>query len=349
MRTFLTAGAFFILFFVNAVTIGGATGDTDKLWLRYEPVKPFFTVNKYQSYKKFFSHNLYCATGDRNSPLYSACKELSNGLSLLFEQNVSISSNKLASSIFVASVDEYSLLNISTRVSDESFTIQYDINDNKLYIISDTGRGTLYGVFHFLNLLQRNAAELPGKISSINITKEPKSKVRIWQLWDNMDGTVERGYGGRSIFHWEELPNKVRPRYDDYARYLASVGINSISLSNVNSCYKMNQQLLNSTNIEKAAVLGKIFQRYGIATFLVPCFDSPMLVDKLNTSDPFDPHVVSWWKSIVLKLRLAFRSVGNKNQNGGFIGFLFKADSEGMPGKYLRFLFYSPDQFQSFL
>ena len=352
MKIFLIIISFLSITIVH--TVIASTLPDDKLWLRYENIQTIYNPSKYENYKNFFSShkNIYCATDDKYSPVYSACKELSNGLSILFDVNMSIITNNnktpaTASIVIESLVDEYSILNISTKLSDEEFSISYgnhhiEVAADKLSIVSNTGRGVLYGVFHLLNLLQRNADELPAKIIDINIKEQPKSRIRIWELWDNMDGTIERGYGGRSIFHWEELPNIVRPRYEDYARYLASVGINSISLTNVNSCFTMNQQLLNITNINKAAVLGKLFASYGIATFLTPCFDSPMLVGNLNTSDPFDPRVIQWWKEIVIKLQNAFQSsrvttTNNKKNasiimNSGFIGFLFKADSEGMPG-----------------
>ena len=315
-------------------SIKSSLSEPDKLWLRYASVKNTFEPSKYDEYKTFFSNNIYCASSSRSdgrlSPLLSACEELSVAFSRMFEGNISITGKKSGASIVIeAMIDEYSLVNLSTAVSDEGFSIAYDSSLNRLNIKSNTGRGALYGAFHLINMIQRDASTLPSSVTKINVKKEPKSRIRIWELWDNMDGTVERGYGGRSIFHWEELPSVLRPRYNDYARFLASVGINAVSLTNVNSCYKMNQQLLNSTNIDKSAALGKIFAQYGIVTFLVPCFDSPVFVGKLESADPLNPYVIAWWEQIVAKIQKQFK---DRSKLNNFIGFLFKADSEGMAG-----------------
>ena len=218
---------FLLLCLILIGSIGSSSCEYDKLWLRYASVRNTLEPSKYDEYKTFFSNNIYCASSGRGdghlSPLLSACEELSLALSIMFEGNISITDKKLGSSIVLeAMIDEYSLVNLSTTVSDEGFNIAYDSSLNRLHIKSKTGRGVLYGAFHLINMIQRDASTLPPSVTKIYVENVPKSRVRIWELWDNMDGTVERGYGGRSIFHWEELPSILRPRYYDYARFLGN-------------------------------------------------------------------------------------------------------------------------------
>ena len=151
---------------------------------------------------------------------------------------------------------------------------------------------------------------------------EPSNPLRIWDLWDNIDGSVERGYAGRSIFDWAALP-ALSPRYRDYARLLASVGINMIVWDNVNACGALNQHILEPEYLAKLAPLAELFASFGIASMITPCFTSPETVGKLKTSDPLDPAVIAWWKSKVAEVMTAVPS---------FRGFLSKADSEGQPG-----------------
>ena len=113
------------------------------------------------------------------------------------------------------------------------------------------------------------------------------------------------------------------PRYTDYARFLASIGINSIVINNVNACDRENRPLLSSPYIKKAAGLGELFARYGIATLLCPCFGAPQINGGLNTSDPLNAAVIQWWETKVEEIS---RGVP------GFAGFLIKADSESEQG-----------------
>ena len=219
-----------------------------------------------------------------------------------------------------------------------------------LEVVSPTGRGALFGVHRLLAFLQvaafaPAAAAAPLRLADIDLHSAPGAALRVWQLWDNLDGTVERGYGGRSVFHWEELPAVTRPRYDEYARVLASVGINVVSLSNVNACFEENQKLLNAANLRKAAALAEIFARHGIATMLAVCFASPLIVApapsfsrNVTTADPRDKNVAAWWVAKAAQVATLFAEASRlpwRRDEGGaspFGGFLLKADSEGMPG-----------------
>ena len=101
-------------------------------------------------------------------------------------------------------------------------------------IASESDVGALYGVFHFLRLLQTGQP-----IDALDIVQRPRLQVRMLNHWDNLNGTIERGYAGRSLWQWSELPEKLSPRYTDYARACASIGINATAINNVNADFRV--------------------------------------------------------------------------------------------------------------
>ena len=137
--------------------------------------------------------------------------------------------------------------------------------------------------------------------------------------WDNLDGSVERGYAGQSIWDWWNLPDLKDPRYTDYARANASIGINGTVLNNVNA----KADSLTAPYIAKAAALADIFRPWGIKVYLSARFSAPIEIGGLKTADPLDPQVAAWWKA---KADEIYRAIPD------FGGFLVKANSEGQPG-----------------
>src|SRR6185369_14167598 len=121
-----------------------------------------------------------------------------------------------------------------------------DGNRNVIAIASSTDIGALYGTFHFLRLLQ---TEQP--LARLHLDQSPHLKLRILNHWDNLDGSIERGYAGKSLWNWSELPAHIDPRLVDYARANASIGINGSVLNNVNA----NAQILTSEYLEKVAAI----------------------------------------------------------------------------------------------
>ena len=201
-----------------------------------------------------------------------------------------------------------------------------------LVVTAPTDRGLVFGTFHLFRLL---ATHEP--IADLDVVEEPQTKERIVNHWDNpFRGSVERGYAGQSIFDWEALPD-LRERYWDYARLLASVGINGIVINNVNTqkpdrpganeavADMEGWQLLRTKNLEKVAALATVFRRYGIRTFLSVNYAAPMLVGDLDTADPLDEGVEAWWRE---KTDEVYERIPD------FGGYLVKADSEGQPGPY---------------
>ncbi len=174
--------------------------------------------------------------------------------------------------------------------------------------------GVLYGVFHFLRLLQTRQP-----LERLDIMSAPQLRYRVLDHWDNLDGTVERGYAGASIWDWHKLPDYLDPRYVDYARACASLGINGTVLTNVNA----SALSLTPLYLKKAAALANVFRAYGLHVYLSARFSAPMEIGGLKTADPLDPTVRAWWRA---KADEIYRAIPD------FGGFLVKANSEGQPG-----------------
>ncbi|WP_163509107.1 alpha-glucuronidase family glycosyl hydrolase [Fodinicola acaciae] len=182
-----------------------------------------------------------------------------------------------------------------------------------IFVASMGDRGLVYGAFHLLRLLQTGES-----LARLDIRERPAYALRLANHWDNLDRTVERGFAGLSIFHWDELPN-VRGRYADYARALASVGLNGTVVNNVNA----NARFLSSAMIHGLAGLAAVLREWGISLYLSANFASPMALSGLPTADPLDADVQAWWRAKAAEVYAAIPDFG---------GFLVKANSEGQPG-----------------
>jgi alpha-glucuronidase len=182
-------------------------------------------------------------------------------------------------------------------------------------VIASVGEtGALYGAFHFLRLLQTLQP-----VDNLDVSQKPRLQIRVLNHWDNLDGTIERGYAGRSLWDWQALPGKVDPRLRDYARADASVGINGSVLNNVNADSKS----LSAEYLRKAAAIADTFRPYGVRVYLSARFSSPIELGGLKTADPLDPEVKEWWKKKADEIYKLIPDFG---------GFLVKANSEGQPG-----------------
>lgn len=185
---------------------------------------------------------------------------------------------------------------------------------NATVIAANSDVGVLYGVFDYLRRLQTRQP-----VERLDVVEAPKVKLRLLNHWDNLDRTVERGYAGFSLWDWHKLPHWRDPRYVDYARANASLGINGTVLTNVNA----NAEVLTPLYLEKVAALADTFRPYGIRVYLTARFSAPIEIGGLKTADPLDPAVRAWWKA---KADEIYRYVPD------FGGFLVKANSEGQPG-----------------
>ncbi|NJB85117.1 alpha-glucuronidase [Lewinella marina] len=185
---------------------------------------------------------------------------------------------------------------------------------NRLELAASDDRGFLYGTFHLLRMLQMGES-----LRGLDVEEVPAKDIRILNHWDNLDGTVERGYAGFSIFNWHTLPDVLDPRYTDYARACASVGINGSVVTNVNA----NALIFRDDYLEKAAALADVFRPYGVKIYLTARFSAPMELGGLSTADPLDPEVKEWWAA---KAKAIYSRIPD------FGGFVVKANSEGQPG-----------------
>jgi alpha-glucuronidase len=184
-------------------------------------------------------------------------------------------------------------------------------------IQANTDIGILYGVY---SLLRRQKTELPVN----EIISNPSYELRLLNHWDNLNGTIERGYAGHSIFWRNEkdsltVTEKDKILWQEYARANASIGINGAVLNNVNS----SPQMLTGKTLKKVKAIAEVLRPYGIKTYLSINFSSPAILGGLKTSDPFNADVITWWKDKVKEIYSLIPDFG---------GFLVKANSEGQPG-----------------
>jgi len=174
--------------------------------------------------------------------------------------------------------------------------------------------GALYGTFALLRRMQTHRP-----LRGLALRDAPKTALRVLDHWDNLDGSVERGYAGRSIWRWDSLPSGISPRYRDYARANASIGINGAVLTNVNA----NARVLTPEYLQKVAAVAGVLRPYGVRVYLTARFSAPIEMGGLKTADPLDPAVRQWWKSKIDEIYAAVPDFG---------GFVVKANSEGQPG-----------------
>ena len=202
------------------------------------------------------------------------------------------------------------------RLGDEGYLIRStSIGGSAATVIASRGEaGALYGVFHFLRLIQTRRP-----IQALDIAERPRLALRLLNHWDNLDGSIERGYAGASLWGWDDLPGRVSPRIADYARANASIGVNGAVLNNVNA----RPESLSHPYLLKAAAVADVLRPYGIRVYLSANFAAPRALGGLPTADPLDPAVARWWRE---KADEIYRVIPD------FGGFLVKANSEGQPG-----------------
>lgn len=299
----------FFCFFFNAYSEDGY-----KLWLRYAPVENKELLQNYRTQVKNIVLNEETAT------LKAAKNELKQGLSEMLGIHPEFTKTlKGQGNVIVGLPDDFAEIKNSTsaqelqNIGNEGFILRH-IENNNLIIAANSEIGLLYGVFRFLQILQQ---EQP--VTDLDVVDSPKTKIRILNHWDNLDRTVERGYAGFSLWDWFRLPEVIHPRYIDYARANASVGINGTAITNVNA----NAQILTPVYLEKVKALADAFRPYGLKVYLTARFSAPIELDKLPTADPLDSQVQNWWKKKVEEIYSYIPDFG---------GFLVKADSEGQPG-----------------
>ena len=299
-----------ILFFFAALILKAEDGY--RLWLRYDKISNFTLLDQYKKQIRSF------AVIGSSQTVAIIRKELTNAFSGLFGTPYSLSGNNNSVSFLAGSIHSSPIFSSIVlkeelnRIGTEGFIIK--TKPGKTIITATTDIGVLYGVFHFLRLMQTQQP-----ISNLNIVSSPKLKLRLLNHWDNLNRTVERGYAGFSIWNWHTLPDYIDKRYIDYARANASIGINGTVLTNVNA----NATILTKPWLEKVKALADLFRPYGIKVFLTARFSAPMEIGKISTADPLNDSVQQWWKNKAKEIYSLIPDFG---------GFLVKANSEGQPG-----------------
>jgi alpha-glucuronidase len=201
----------------------------------------------------------------------------------------------------------------------EGFAIQTDNEAGIIAVGAATPVGVLYGVFHLLRCLGSGKS-----IKQLECVERPVNIVRMMNQWDNIDGSIERGYAGKSIFYENNSISKNKVRMKDYARMLASVGINAICINNVN-VHKWETLFLTDRYLPELKELSQIFRSYGISMYMSINFAAPIEIGGIHTADPLDEKVRGWWRE---KAKEIYGYIPD------FGGFLVKADSEGRPGPF---------------
>jgi alpha-glucuronidase len=271
--------------------------DGYELWLRYAPLEG-------EALERLRVFNPRVTLAANESPtLKAAARELEEGFDSLLGRNG-------------AKDSEHGLiaLDCGSEPFEGGDAFEIRSSTREIRISGPSHISCLYSAFALLRELSLGAD--PAKI---DLASTPAMPLRMLNHWDNPDGTVERGYSGRSIFDWWRLPGHLDQRMIDYARANASIGINAVAVNNVNA----KAEMLEPRYIAKLKRLADAWRPYGLRVFLSVRFSAPRDIGGLDSADPLDPRVRDWWKA---KADEIYTSIPN------FGGFLVKANSEGQPG-----------------
>jgi alpha-glucuronidase len=294
-----------------AVGASARAEDGSAAWLRYAP------ISNPEMYSNIPS-SIMCTTRDR-----PAAEELQRGLSLMLGRKFAIA--PLAEGLakpdgilirpYIRAIAGDPLKHDEPRMADEEFRIAFNIRDSskRLAIIGGSKTAELYGVFH---LLEEIASQQP---IPEDYRSAPSAPIRWTDEWDNLSGTIERGYAGPSIFFENGHVRQDLTRAGQYARLLSSIGINGCNINNVNA----DLDLLTTEHLREFARIADVFRPWGVKLALSIDLTSPQTVGGLDTFDPLDPKVIAWWQKKVDEIYTLIPDFG---------GFTVKADSEGRKG-----------------
>ena len=306
---------FTILFLVHPLI----AEDGYRMWLRYDRIQDEELLIGYRE-------NLTRVVLNDESPTMKAVKEeIRKGLTGLLATDVQFTGSISGRNTLVLGTPDNSEIIAGLEIDEElknlggeGFLIERFILEDGIATVVAANKdiGVMYGVFHLLRKLQTHTI-----IENLSVRSAPRTQYRVVNHWDNLDRLVERGYAGLSLWEWGTLPEYKHPRYTDYARINASLGINGTAINNVNA----DPEILADQFLEKVAVLADIFRPYGLRIYLSIFFNAPVDIGGLDTADPLDPEVQQWWKETTEKVYSYIPDLG---------GYLVKADSEGQPGPH---------------
>ena len=288
--------------------------DGYKLWLRYAPPDPMLAAQYARTVKR-----ILIPVASRTAEITR--KEVLSAIAQMLAARSTDDRDSDATLVIgtPASSDVIRRLGWTgdlARSGSEGYLIRStSLNNVPFTVVASDGEiGALYGAFHFLRLMQTGQS-----IRKLEIAERPRLQLRLLNHWDNLNGSIERGYAGRSLWQWSELPSTVSPRYVDYARANASIGINGAVINNVNA----DARVLSPEYLEKVAALAEVWRPYGVRMYLSANFAAPIRLGGLQTADPLDAGVAEWWKTKVADIYKLIPDFG---------GFTVKANSEGQPG-----------------
>src|SRR5438445_7117416 len=299
------------------VPSGPGVEDGYDLWLRYRPVADAARLAEYRA------TITQLVVASDSATLRAARDELVRGVRGLLGRDVPVARSVSQDGALVVGTPANSPVVAALplgaalrQVGPEGFVIRaLPIRGRRAIVIAaNRDVGVLYGAFQLLRLLQ---TERP--LAGLDLASAPRLGLRLLDHWDNLNGTVELGYAGASLWEWARLPDSIDPRYSDYARANASVGINGVVLTNVNA----DALILTPAYLGKVAALARVFRPWGMKVYLTARFSAPIEIGGLATADPRDAGVRGWWAA---KADEIYRAIPD------FGGFLVKANSEGQPG-----------------
>ena len=297
-----------------AVPANVAAEDGYELWLRYRPLPAAQRA-------RALAPSIVTLAPD-SPTLRAARAELERGLTGLTGRRPALGGAARTGSVVLARAGDLPPgLAVQARLrglDPQGYLVQrIRLRGREVTLIAANGAlGLLYGSFAWLRALQTGEDTA---VAAAGLVSQPALPRRLLDHWDNLDRTVERGYAGESIWNWWELPAIVDPRYTDYARANASLGINGAVLNNVNA----KAEVLGAPFVAKAAAIANVLRPYGIRVYLSVRWSTPLELKETRSADPLDPEVAAWWKR---KADAIYRTIPD------FGGFLVKANSEGQPG-----------------
>ena len=285
-------------------------------WLRYA------RVPHPRKHHRHLPSSICALNSTETNPVFTAGLELQQGIDGIFGKDIDICHDdcKTSSSVIVGTLDQYSDAGLSIGDIPELEEDGFWLNNRgkSVQIVGQNERGALYGAFEYLSMLAQ------GNMTKVTYASNPDAPIRWINQWDNLvdggtHGSIERGYGGPSIFFRDGFVVDDMTRAAQYARLLASIRVNAVVVNNVNA----NASILNDRNLDGLRRIADAFRPYGIQLGLSLYFASPQEFGGLDTFDPLDDSVIAWWHNMTDTI---YRYVPD------MAGYLVKANSEGQPG-----------------
>ncbi|KAF2163139.1 glycoside hydrolase family 67 protein [Zasmidium cellare ATCC 36951] len=293
------------------VFIGLVAGEDGlQAWLRYAPLPR-------GHHRSSLPSRIVALNDSSSSPVYTAGQELQKGILGILGEDLEICDSAPAgnSAILVGTVGQYNKVyqdaTLHPDLSEDGFWLS--TQGTTVRILGQNERGVLYGAFEYLSMLAQ------GNFSTVEYPTNPSAPIRWTNEWDNMDGSIERGFAGNSIFFDDGAIVANLTRAAEYARLLASIRVNAVIVNNVNANYTT----LQPDNIEGLGRIADVFRPYGVQLGMSLYFASPANITNLTTYDPLDSRVIAFWND---KTDEIYQRIPD------MAGYLVKANSEGQPG-----------------